>query len=248
LLWVRDNTPEPFGDKSFYYADYGDAVIGTRYAFPDSAYAVTAWTDYGYWITRIAHRIPNDNPAHLPQPDRGVYALLFAQDDTVVIDTETKLRTRYVILDYATVLPKFMPILNYFGDDTGKYAEWYRVSETVSGNTTSKPIMLYYPEYYQTFMVRLFMFDGRTVKPSRTTVVQFRVEQSSDLKTVTKAWNFELYDDAVKFVRQHPDTVIVGTSPLVSPVPLDRLEGHELVHEYRGRNIGEAVKVFEVIR
>jgi len=51
LDWMRYNTPDPGLD---YYAE--------AYPYPDSAYGVMSWWDYGHWITRIAHRIPNANP------------------------------------------------------------------------------------------------------------------------------------------------------------------------------------------
>ncbi|MBE9592865.1 MAG: oligosaccharyl transferase, archaeosortase A system-associated, partial [Proteobacteria bacterium] len=54
LSWMRENTPDPGVD---YYALYPD-----DYTYPESAYSVMSWLDYGHWITRIAHSIPVANP------------------------------------------------------------------------------------------------------------------------------------------------------------------------------------------
>ena len=62
LSWMRDNTPDPFGNPDFYYDLYEPPPPGESYDYPQTAYGVTAWWDYGYWITRIGHRIPTSNP------------------------------------------------------------------------------------------------------------------------------------------------------------------------------------------
>jgi dolichyl-diphosphooligosaccharide--protein glycosyltransferase len=51
LLWLKDsnNSPDPFGDfddPDFYYRLYE-----TPFQYPESAYGVMSWWDYGYWIS-----------------------------------------------------------------------------------------------------------------------------------------------------------------------------------------------------
>ncbi len=58
LNWMRYNTPDP---KLDYYAIYEQPKNGT-YPYPESAYGVMSWWDYGHIITYWAHRIPNANP------------------------------------------------------------------------------------------------------------------------------------------------------------------------------------------
>jgi len=65
LTWLKENSPAPFGNDSFYYEIYEPPPPDKTYNYPDSAYGVTAWWDYGYWIMRIAHRLPNTNPGGL---------------------------------------------------------------------------------------------------------------------------------------------------------------------------------------
>jgi len=62
LTWLRENTQDPFGNPNFYYELREPLPPGESYDYPESAYGVMAWWDYGYWISRIAHRLPNANP------------------------------------------------------------------------------------------------------------------------------------------------------------------------------------------
>ena len=62
LTWLKNNTPDPFSNPDFYYDRYELPPPGEKYNYPQTAYGVTAWWDYGYWITRIGHRIPTSNP------------------------------------------------------------------------------------------------------------------------------------------------------------------------------------------
>ncbi len=59
LLWMRNNTPDPGID---YYTTYKLNETTGRYDYPESAYGVMSWWDYGHIITFIGHRIPNANP------------------------------------------------------------------------------------------------------------------------------------------------------------------------------------------
>ncbi len=58
LNWMRYNTPDP---KLDYLTTYVQPKNGT-YPYPESAYGVMSWWDYGHSITYWAHRIPNANP------------------------------------------------------------------------------------------------------------------------------------------------------------------------------------------
>ena len=63
LTWMQANTPEPLGDPNAYYKLYN-----TDYKYPASAYGVTTWWDYGYWVSVIAKRLPSVNPSQDPEP------------------------------------------------------------------------------------------------------------------------------------------------------------------------------------
>jgi len=59
LLWLKDNSPEPFNDPDFYYELYPPR---DEFEYPETAYGVMSWWDYGYFMMQISHRIPNSNP------------------------------------------------------------------------------------------------------------------------------------------------------------------------------------------
>ncbi len=58
LTWMRYSTPDPGLD---YYAIY-ERPKNSTYPYPETAYGVMSWWDYGHIITYWGHRIPNANP------------------------------------------------------------------------------------------------------------------------------------------------------------------------------------------
>ena len=77
LDWLGQNSPEPFGSAREYYSIYDVPKPGESYAYPPAMYSVAGWIDYGYWITRIGHRVPVNNPA---QWLTGICSFYTAQD------------------------------------------------------------------------------------------------------------------------------------------------------------------------
>ncbi|MFC1905695.1 oligosaccharyl transferase, archaeosortase A system-associated, partial [Chloroflexota bacterium] len=95
LDWLRTNTPDPSEPSDFYYDIYKPPPEGERYLYPASAYGVMAWWDYGHWITRIAHRMPNSTPGVW-----GECGQFFSKEDekeaNIIMD---RLNSKYVIVD-----------------------------------------------------------------------------------------------------------------------------------------------------
>lgn len=57
--WLSSNTPDPGMD---YNAIYDAPKNGENFKYPDAAYGVMSWWDYGHYIEVIGHRMPNANP------------------------------------------------------------------------------------------------------------------------------------------------------------------------------------------
>ena len=112
LTWMKENTPDPFGDPNFYYKPYS-----VQKAYPVSAYGVMAWWDYGYWISRIAHRIPNANPSQEVVATTKVAQFFTAQDENTANAIMNELGARYVIVDNATATDKFYAMVIWAGKD-----------------------------------------------------------------------------------------------------------------------------------
>ena len=99
--------------------------------------------------------------------------------------------------------------------------------------------MLFYPEYYETLVSRLYNFDGKAVVPDRTVVITYKGD------TVLEAKQFTDYQKAVEYVDNTPGTRIVSADPASSPVPLGKMD-YELVYGSKELVNGmPEVKIFE---
>ncbi len=162
LRWLRDNSPEPFGQASFYYDLYQ-----LPFHYPDTSYGVAAWWDYGYWITRIARRLPN---AHPGGGSRELVARMFtAQDEASAGALTDQMGSRYLMVDEDTVKSKFYAVAAYAGSSSDQYSDQYYMD--VLGRLV--PVEYYYPEYYRSLAVRLFYFNGEEVPSQGSTVISF---------------------------------------------------------------------------
>lgn len=126
MTWLRENTPEPYGDGNYYYQFVSGSSV--------PSYTVLSWWDYGYWITRIAHRVPNVNPSQDAVQQKRVASILLSQNNTEAIEELRKLKTRYIVIDSQMVNEKFWAIALWAG-----------------ANITENS-----PEYHKALMVRLY--------------------------------------------------------------------------------------------
>lgn len=255
LSWMRDNTAEPFGNPQFYYELYPPQPQNKRYDYPRSAYGVTAWWDYGYWVTRIGRRIPTANPG---VSHRGEAYLFTAQDeDSANKILKDRWGSKYVIVDYAiamTMPGKFYAVAKLSGNDLERFCEVYYQPE----GAMAKPVLLYYPEYYRSLVVRLYNFDGKRVIPRSSTVISYEERVSRDgqhYKEITDAKSFPSYEAADAYIvsQKSGNYRIVNPNPFESPVPLQGLEHYKLVYSSKGSKMMPSggsiseVKIFEYV-
>lgn len=252
LYWIRNNTPEPM-DPENYYKSF-DIPTSGKFDYPDTAYGVTAWWDYGYWITRTAQRLPNANPSQSPEPIKKVANLFLAEDPRQAKDLLQALDTEYVVLDITMTTSKLWAVMVWAGVDTSKYIQAFYYQ---SGNQLV-PVEVYTPEYYRLLSVRLFNFNGKgttTEKPMVLTWENKRTSTGQTVRVITNAQEFESYQAAVDYVNSHAqeNLTIVGSSPFVSPVPVEAVQDFELVfsstmNDTTSANSGTAeVKVFQYL-
>jgi oligosaccharyl transferase (archaeosortase A-associated) len=231
LAWLKGNSPEPFGDANFYYAYYEPPAEGTSYDYPDTAYGIMAWWDYGHAITRIAHRIPVSNP-HLI--GIKLSARFFTSQDTGSADEVLdELGIRYILVDNKTALTKFHgSIIGYTDKRPEDFFELYYSRQT---RGALRGDYYFYPEYYRSFAARLYNFDGQEVIPVQTLVVQYEEKvfpEGDTYKEIINIQPFMNYDEALNFIAQRgsENYRIVGQSPFVSPVPLEALDNYTLIY------------------
>jgi dolichyl-diphosphooligosaccharide--protein glycosyltransferase len=235
LVWMRGNTPDPFNNPDFYYEIPPRPPAGEAYQYPDSAYGVMSWWDYGYSITYIARRIPNANPSQSGAPDAALF--FTAQDEASGSQVLDRLGSKYVIIDYsmASANGKFYAMVVWAGKSQSQFFDVF-YQGTQAG--TLQPVILYYPEYYQSMCSRLYFFAGKEWVPQQTLVVSWNERELTSTegntfkaKVISDQKTFPTYDSAKAFVDANQNYRIVGTDPLVSSVPLEKLEHYKLIHQ-----------------
>lgn len=250
LSWMKDNTPDPSGNHDFYY-DLYKAPFG----YPGTAYGVAAWWEYGYLVIRIGHRLTNCDPGG---GDRVSVADFFTSQNEAQANTiMNKLGSRYVIIDHdltEAVTGKFEVVAMLNGNSFDFCDIYYQLE-----GGRLNPVVAFYPEYYQSTVVRLYNFNGEQVIPHRCTVISYEDKISSGgqpYKQITGIESFPTYEAAQAYVtRQKSGNYrIAGGNPFISPVPLEKLEHYKLVYSSKYTttqpDIGMVpeVKIFEYIK
>jgi len=250
LLWLKNNTPEPFGNPDSYYDLYHTPSRGEKYEYPESAYSVMSWWDYGHWITRIAHRIPISNPFQRGAKEAARF--LITQDEHSANEMLDKLGSKYIVIDYTMPTSKFYAMPTWAGKNVGDfYGTYYMPQE--GGNL--KRVSFFYPGYYQSTVVRLYNFNGKAAVPKNSAIIISYVEKLSregePYREITSSKEFSSYEEAVAYVsKQKSGKYVFGNfDPFVTPVPLEEMEHYKLVYKSDEQRQGKsAVKIFEYIK
>jgi oligosaccharyl transferase (archaeosortase A-associated) len=274
LKWLKENTPEPFGDPNSYYQIFEAPPPGKRFQYPDSAYGVLAWWDYGYWITRIAHRLPIANPSQDEKVLTRLGEFFTSQDDDAAEEILDKMnadnefindvKVDYVIVDYETAYidpgsgsSKFPAVTTWAGKDQSDYFDYYLMPAEDGQRYVLRP--LFHTAYYNSLLVRLYNFGGQAVTPESSWVVSYK-EAFDTIGTrylqLTGAEQFTSYEEAETYIASQNSTNmrIVSPNPKISPVPLEAVENYRLIHESENmvtladNTLEPAVKIFEHIK
>ncbi|CAD6491914.1 MAG: Oligosaccharyl transferase STT3 subunit [Candidatus Argoarchaeum ethanivorans] len=165
LEWMRYNTPDP---GLSYYGPYERPPPGEPYPYPNTAYGVMSWWDYGFWIESIARRIPNANPfqagigggkEQLP----GAATFLTAESEDEANKIADELGVRYVVSDVEMATGKFYAIAAWDGVTGQEYWQKYWQSVQTSDGMQNLPSMT----YYSSMEARLHTLDGIGLKQYR---------------------------------------------------------------------------------
>jgi asparagine N-glycosylation enzyme membrane subunit Stt3 len=234
LLWMRDMTPEPFGDASRYLSSGGGDA--------KPSYTVMDWWEHGYWIVRQAHRVPVANPM---QTGIERAARFYTETDPAkALEILREARSRYVVI--GDEVPE------HFDNAGGSWLVWFRgmvdelgirhasYSESLSqvqADGSSVPVIFYYPAYYQAMAHRLYLFGGRAVTPKDSSWVATIVEKpdswGSTVRLVENLKQCATFEEAEAEVsRRGPgEHRIVGLDPMKSPVPLEAMRELRVVFD-----------------
>jgi len=242
-LSLKDKSPEPFDDPDFYYELYPPR---DEFEYPETAYGVMSWWDYGYFIMQIAHRVPNANPTQSGATRAGQF--FTAQNESSANEFADSFGSKYVMIDYAMATGKFYAMVEWANGSVDKFYEYYYLPQQDGGQW----IPLYYPAYYKSTVARLYNFDGKAVVPTESLVISYSEEESPEgisYKLITNAQPFPTYEEAEAYVasQEAGNYRVVSTSPFDSPIPLEELSSYELVYSSGDTTSATTVKIFEYL-
>jgi oligosaccharyl transferase (archaeosortase A-associated) len=224
LSWLKENTPDPGVD---YYALYDAPPINKTinriedYKYPESAYSIISWWDYGHWITRIGHRIPVANPFQqgIGGPYRndtpGACVFFITRNESEANEVADALGVRYVVSDFM-MADAFNAFYNKFGamttwaGDTGGYYTQIEIDQFVPSE-----------KYFSTIVARLHIFDGKGVAFSEELYLaplrHFRLVHESPTSIISFGGQEIKYVKVFEYVK---GAKITGAAPLGSIVEI----------------------------
>ncbi len=259
LEWMDNSTPSTGVD---YYAIYDQST----FKYPDSAYGVMSWWDYGHIITYIGKRIPNANPFQSGVAgEYGAAAYFMTTSEGSANAILDKLGTKFVITDYEMDVTKFWAMATWYNETEAiKPYEMYFAISDPDQPANYQQVLLNNATYYKTMVSRLHNFDGSIGTPSTAYYLEYAdsslTQISLPLITTAKAMNAS---DAVARAAQYNIDAKAGYHALVmNPVsavyaPIETvpaLHNYRLVHESPTNVYDSAtvdiryVKVFEYMK
>ncbi|WP_430505773.1 oligosaccharyl transferase, archaeosortase A system-associated [Haloparvum sp. PAK95] len=253
LEWMNDETPTPgelggADDPMEYYGTYERPADGD-FEYPDGAYGVMSWWDYGHWITTGAERIPVANPFQQHATLAANYLLSPSEQQAEgVLNNETADAegTRYVMVDWQMVNPssKFGAPVTFYDAENVSRDDFFGIlyQRGPQGQGYRFGMQVRQQRYYESMMVRLYKYHGSAMDP-KAVVVDWDQEQAQTRSGETVTINvtpqgqndsvvktFGSMRQAQEYVDQQDGTAQIGG---VGPYPTERveaLEHYRLVH------------------
>ncbi|RLM70772.1 oligosaccharyl transferase, archaeosortase A system-associated [Halorubrum sp. Atlit-8R] len=253
LQWMNDETPQPgelegADNPMELYGTYERPADGD-FEYPEGAYGVQSWWDYGHWITTRAERIPNANPFQQNAGEAADYLLAPSEEEAAEVlasqSTEGN-RTRYVMVDWQMASPnsKFnAPVTFYSGNKTVRdFNELlYRQVEGPQGQQGGFRAVLQTrtQRYHESQMIRLYQHYGSAVEPEPVVVdwetrgAQTASGEQIDIRVLPSQGQairrFDNLSVARSYVEEDGSAQVGGVMGVPSE-RLDALEHYRLVH------------------
>jgi len=183
LDWMNENTPAVGNYGGAGNADeldfYGTYERTDDFEYPDGAYGVISWWDYGHWITQEAERIPVANPFQGNAEEAAAFLMATNESQAgdaldIVSENESDATTQYAMVDWkmATANGGFQSYRwGKFGApsaflDNVSASTYYRVIRAQAQAGDSRPSVLqqWYTvqkqAFYESMAVRLYRYHG----------------------------------------------------------------------------------------
>jgi len=245
IMWLGNNTPDP---GLGIYEIYERPPEGEAFTYPDTAYGVMSWWDYGHLIETISGRYPNANPfqegignktAGVPGSSPFLLAESEEEAERVLSNLDLNrspyMNTKYVMTDDSMALGKFHAIAAWSAIPYNRYsgAVYQPQGETIV------PIQFWQEPYFQTIVARLHMFDGSEAPISDAVGIAYKAIEVQDGMSVPvmvsapeiSANLSELREFVNQSLGQGLTAAIVSRSPAAPCVPVEALQHYRLVHE-----------------
>lgn len=251
LVWLGQNSPDTGVD---YYKVYD---IKT-FTYPDTAYGIMSWWDYGHMITFISHRIPNANPFQA-----GVYgnysssSFFMATNEEKANEILDNLKTKYIVTDTEMATGKFWAMATWYNPEEGQEPYIKTIFVPTSQFTQdyqSAPI--YTIDFYNTMITRLHIYDGNSFNVQNALYIEYETEThkalSANEMSIRDAMlkSLSLKDSVIKSRSQ-----VIGSPHPAQPIGVQNaLQHYRLVHESPSSTITgngvdvKYVKVFEYVK
>ena len=179
LGWMQENTPKEGNlggagnaDQMEYYGTYG---FTDDFEYPDGAYGVQSWWDYGHWITVRGERIPNANPFQQGATSAANFLLAPSetQSEEVLTSQSTEGgQTRYVMVDWQMATPgsKFgAPTVFYDAEENVSRDDFLRTMYRFDDGNQGRFVgtfSLRTERFYDSTMTKLYYYHGSARSPS----------------------------------------------------------------------------------
>ncbi|QKY15550.1 oligosaccharyl transferase, archaeosortase A system-associated [Halorubrum sp. CBA1229] len=254
LQWMNDETPTP-GELEG--ADNPMELYGTYerpddgdFEYPEGAYGVQSWWDYGHWITTRAERIPNANPFQQNAGEAADYLLAPSEEQAREVlasqSTEGE-HTRYVMVDWQMASPnsKFgAPVTFYSGNETRSDFNRVLYQQTEQGGFQTV-MQVNTQRYHESQMIRLYEHYGSAVEPEpvvvdwETRTAQTQSGEQVEVNTLpadptATIKQFDNMTAAREYVAEDGSAQVGGVGTLPSE-RVTALEHHRLVHASQAR-------------
>ena len=261
LEWLEENTPaegqfaNPDGDPMDYYGTFDRT---DDYDYPEGAYGVMSWWDYGHYITNIGERIPNANPFQQGATDAARFLLAGTEQEAAGVLSEIDeedAKTRYVMIDAQMVGGKYQAPPQFVSNTSR--------SDFLTRSTTNRQVYQQYVRafqqqglsqsradqqarqiatvrhqtqaYYESMMVRLYAYHGSSMEP-RPYVVDWQQVQTEQggvaLVEPSDGPMFRVFENmtaAREYARQDGTATVGGFGPYPPEERVEALDHYRLV-------------------
>ncbi len=259
--WLQNNTPSPGMEL---YQKYERPADG-KFSYPDTAYGIMSWWDYGHLIEVVGHRLPNANPfqqgiGSATKNIPGSSPFFLAENESraeevlaaIDLNRSPYMNTKYVMIDQPMAVGKFHAMAAWSNIPTSRYMAGVYQQQ----GEQLVPVQIWREPYFNSITARLYFFDGSETAGESGVGLSYQGRQVAEGVTVpvlTQApkitTNRTELEAFVEEMRNSGDLAeIAAMTPANTAFPTPALQHYRLVHESESSATSSGqklVKIFE---